>query len=643
MCGIVGCVRKGWPLDQAASLRMRDSLLHRGPDDAGLWSSPTDGVMLGSRRLAILDLSPRGHQPMRDHTGNLIIAFNGEIYNWMGLRDELKSYPFRSRTDTEVLLAAYARWGTECLTFLNGMFAFAIWDAKQKQLFAARDRFGEKPFYYFRRHGTFLFASEMKALFASGLVPAEPNLGSIYRYLAYRETDASAETFFRDVTALEPAHALLYSPGSDSLKSWQYWDIDPNAKVRYPNETSYSKHFLHLLSDSVKLRLRSDVTVGSCLSGGLDSSTIVSLIAAQRNGDRQVTFSARSEDPASDEGSYIRSVSQRFSTTNVQVYPDPLRLVDEIDSFVRHQEHPSLCGSVYAQWCVMRLARDSDVTVLLDGQGGDEHLAGYQDARGAYFKDLLFSFRLGALAKTVAAHLRQCGPKNLAAVLVPHLPQAPRRVIQSVYASLSIHDDFARSAFSPPTGVPARFASSVHNELYRQLRSSMLPKLLRFADRSSMAFSREVRLPFLDHRIAEYLFAVPETLKINGTTAKVILRLAAQGRIPDKVLERNDKKGFEVPQGAWLSGPLRRWAEEVLNSSELRQRGWIDPAMAQQVWKQFLNRPAKYHSLIFRWLSLETWARVFLKPGNSWLEPAVRNRGNFDFRAASDSVLISES
>ncbi len=174
MCGIVGCVRKGWPLDHAASLRMRDSLVHRGPDDAGLWSSPTDGVMLGSRRLAILDLSPRGHQPMRDHTGNLTIAFNGEIYNWLGLRDELKSYPFRSRTDTEVLLAAYARWGTECLAFLNGMFAFAIWDASQKQLFAARDRFGEKPFYYFRRRGTFLFASEMKALFASGLVPAEP-------------------------------------------------------------------------------------------------------------------------------------------------------------------------------------------------------------------------------------------------------------------------------------------------------------------------------------------------------------------------------------------------------------------------------------------------------------------------------------
>jgi asparagine synthase (glutamine-hydrolysing) len=157
-----------------------------------------------------------------------------------------------------------------------------------------------------------------------------------------------------------------------------------------------------------------------------------------------------------------------------------------------------------------------------------------------------------------------------------------------------------------------------------------------------MAFSREVRLPFLDHRIAEYLFAVPETLKINGTTAKVILRQAAQGRLPDKVLERNDKKGFEVPQGAWLSGPLRRWAEGVLNSSELRQRGWIDPAMAQQVWKQFLNRPAKYHSLIFRWLALETWARVFLKPGNSWLEPAIRKRGNFDSRAASDSVLISE-
>ncbi|HEY1467976.1 MAG TPA: asparagine synthase (glutamine-hydrolyzing) [Candidatus Acidoferrum sp.] len=643
MSGIVGCVRKGWPLDQTASLRMRDSLLHRGPDDAGLWNSPADGVMLGSRRLAILDRSPRGHQPMRDDTDSFTIAFNGEIYNWLELRDELKTYPFRSHTDTEVLLAAYARWGTQCLTFLNGMFAFAIWDARQKQLFAARDRFGEKPFYFFRRRGTFLFASEMKALFASGLVPAEPNLATIYRYLAYRETDASGETFFRDIAALPPAHALLYSPESDSFKSWQYWDIDPGASIRYPDEASYSEHFLHLLSDSVKLRLRSDVTVGSCLSGGLDSSTIVSLVASQQTGNPQVTFSARSDDPALDEEPYVRSVSQRFSTTNVEVCPDPLRLVDEVDSFVRHQEHPSLCGSVYAQWCVMRLARDSDVTVLLDGQGGDEHLAGYQHTRGAYFTDLLSNSRWQEFKKSAALYLRESGPRSFAAVLAPYLPQAVRRVIQSAYGSLSVHDDFARSAFSPPTVVPARFASSVHNELYRQLRSSMLPKLLRFADRNSMAFSREVRSPFLDHRIAEYLFAVPESLKINGTTAKVILRQAAQGRIPDPVLHRSDKKGFEVPEGTWLLGPLRRWAEGVLHSPELRQRGWIDPAMAQQVWKQFLNRPAKYHSLIFRWLSLETWARVFLKPGNSWLEPTLQNRGHFDFRAAGNPVLISES
>ena len=452
------------------------------------------------------------------------------------------------------------------------MLAFAIWDAKHKQLFAARDRFGEKPFYYFRRRGTFLFASEMKALFASGLVPTEPNLGAIYRYLAYTETDVSAETFFRDVAALEPAHALL----------------------------------------------------------------------SQRNDDRQVTFSAGSDDPALDQGSYIRSVSQHFSTNNVDVCPDPLRLVDEVDSFVRHQEHPSLCGSVYAQWCVMRQARDSDVAVLLDSQGGDEHLAGYRHTRGAYFRDLLSHSRWREFKKSAAAYLRQSGPGSFASVLVPHLPQAVRQVIHSVSASLSIHDDFARSALSPPTAVPTRFASSVHNELYRQLRSSMLPKLLRFADRSSMAFSREVRLPFLDHRIAEYLFAVPETLKINGTTAKVILRQAAQGRIPDKVLHRNDKKEFEVPEGAWLLGPLRRWAEGILNSPELRQRGWIDPSMAQQVWKQFLNRPARYHSLIFRWLSLETWARVFLKPGNSWLEPPAQSRGRFDFRAASDPVLIPE-
>jgi asparagine synthase (glutamine-hydrolysing) len=641
MCGIVGCVRQGPALDEVTSLRMRDSLLHRGPDDAGVWRSSTDGVMLGSRRLAILDLSPRGHQPMQDVSGNLTIAFNGEIYNWVELRDELKkTYPFRSQTDTEVLLAAYARWGPQCLAFLNGMFAFAIWDARQKQLFAARDRFGEKPFYYFRQQDSLLFASEIKALLASGFVPVEPNPRAIYRYLAYRETDASAETFFKGVSALPPAHALLFSPGRDSLRSWQYWDLDPQAQIRYPDERSYSDHFLELLTESVKIRLRSDVTVGSCLSGGLDSSTIVSLIAPQRNDKGQCTFSARSEDPALDEGPYIRSVSARFATTNFEIYPDPLRLLEEMDCFVWHQEHPALSGSVYAQWCVMKLARDCGVTVLLDGQGGDEHLAGYLDTSCSYFKGLLFNFHWATLTKAAASRVRQSGMRSLGTILATQLPGGMRRLVQSLYQPLSLHPDFAATACSAPTESPAPFGSSLHNQLYRQLRCSMLPKLLRFADRNSMAFSREVRLPFLDHRIAEFLFAIPEVLKINGATTKLILRKAVRGRIPDKVLHRRDKKGFETPQDAWLRGPLRQWAESVLNSADLRQRGWIDPTMARRVWNEFLHHPGKHHNLIFRWLSVETWARVFVKPQDAFLTPAVQVRSNTSARSTSDAVLI---
>jgi asparagine synthase (glutamine-hydrolysing) len=642
MCGIVGCVGNRPGLDEISSLRMRDSLVHRGPDDAGVWSSSVDNVMLGSRRLAIFDLSPRGHQPMQDPSGALTIVFNGEIYNWVELRRELQRYyQFHTRTDTEVLLAAYAQWGTHCLDHLNGMFAFAIWDAKQKRLFAARDRFGEKPFYYYHRQDVLLFASETKALLAAGVVPAEPNLGAIYRYIAFRETDASEETFFKDVISLPAGHALAYSPATDLLRTWQYWDIDPDASVRYPKESAYAEYFSNLLSDSVKLRLRSDVTVGSCLSGGLDSSTIVSHIASQRSAKQQVTFSIRSEDPALDEGRYIRLVSEKFSTTNFEVYPDPLRLVEEMDSFVWHQDHPSLNGSVYAQWCVMRLARDRGVTVLLDGQGGDEHLAGYMETTGYHLRDLAFNSQWATLVNAAISRIRHSGIRTIGPILAPQLPQMAQRAIRSIYEPLSLNDDFALSAFSPPTSVRERFRSSLHNELYRQLRCTMLPKLLRFADRSSMAFSREVRLPFLDHRIAEYLFAIPESHKISGATTKAILRQAAQGRIPSEIISRKDKKGFEVPQSAWLSGPLRPWVESILNSSDFRQRGWIDPIRAHQIWRRFLNHPQRYHNLILRWVSLETWARVFLKH-QAAISPAVEFRSDKSTQPIGDAILVRE-
>ena len=614
MCGIIGSARHGSCLPVTTSLNMRDSLAHRGPDDAGLWRSTADGVTLGSRRLAILDLSPRGRQPMHDPTNTYTIVFNGEIYNFKELRKELcQTLSFRSSSDTEVLLAAYSAWGIDCLQMLNGMFAFAIWDSKERVLFAARDRFGEKPFYYFRRPSLFLFASEMKALLASEMVSPEPNISAIYRFLAFRETDANQETFLKDVFSLPPAHALLYSPARDSLKTWRYWDVDPQKEIRYSNDQSYSESLLDLLQQSVSIRSRSDVPVGSCLSGGIDSSSIVSLVASQSSTNKQATFSARFHDQRIDEGSYIQSVCSHFSVPNHTVYPDPLRMVEEMDNFVWHQEHPFVGPSIYAQWCVMRLAKDHRVTVLLDGQGSDESLAGYLVSQGSHYRDLFADLKWISLTKGLAAEWGRGGLRSVSTMLLPQVPILRNQLASFIANQACVLPEFSAIACCPPTKAPEKFKSALHNELFNQISCSMLPKLLRFADRSSMAFSREVRLPFLDHRVVEYLFAIPEQQKIRNATTKFVLRNAFRGRLPAKVLDRTDKKGFETPESAWLRGPLRAWAEAILHSRAFRERGWINQDAVLWTWQEFLSGAKASQSVLFRWLSLEVWARRFLR------------------------------
>jgi asparagine synthase (glutamine-hydrolysing) len=498
------------------------------------------------------------------------------------------------------------------------MFAFAIWDSTQKTLFAARDRFGEKPFYYHCNPGLFLFASEIKALLASGMVAPEANPAAIYRFLAYRETDESEATFFKNIIALPPAHTLLYSPREDTLLVRRYWDLDPTAEIRYSSDRRYSEHLLELLQNSVKIRLRSDVPVGSCLSGGLDSSSVVSLTAMELKGGRQATFSARFNDPAVDEGEYIRPVAQQLAVTNYGVYPDPVKLMEEANALTWHQEHPFFGPSIYAQWCVMRLAADHGVTVLLDGQGADEGLAGYLSSQSYHYRDLWREFKWGSLARSLWHHSIQGSPSRVASMFIPHLAQPKGVLPAGLLEPLSMTGDFIKLAAGPATKVPAKFKSALHNELYRQLRCSMLPKLLRFADRSSMAFSREVRLPYLDHRVVEFLFAIPETQKIRGTTTKFVLRQAMQGKLPAKVLGRTDKKGFETPQSSWLSGPLRTWVDEILRSDSFRGRGWVEQASALKVWKQSLASPHRNQNLIFRWVSLELWAQMFLKTSSEF-------------------------
>jgi asparagine synthase (glutamine-hydrolysing) len=627
MCGIVGVVGAA-RISKNQFLEMRDSISHRGPDDAGFWESPTGITMLGSRRLAILDLSPNGHQPMADEASGMVIAFNGEIYNYVELAAKLASsgsgVRFHSRTDTEVLLRSYEAWGEHCLQHLNGMFAFAIWDEYRQELFAARDRFGEKPFYFYQDANRELlaFGSEIKALIAGRLFSARPDPVGVCRFLANEGLDAGRETIFDDVFSLPAAHALRFSWRDRSLKIWRYWDLDAKQTIRFPDEREYAGRFIELLSDSVKLRLRSDVPVGSSLSGGLDSSTIVGLVARMRPGAGQETFSARFLEETLDEGPHIRRMTAWAGVRNHGVYPEPKNLPQEIEALTWQQDAPFHSSSIYAQWCVMRLARDQGVTVLLDGQGGDEVLAGYHSYFTSYFSGFLTHFRFLTAVRAIRRYTATHGRGHLPLILAGFLPLGLRSWAKARRLPRAINEEFERTSRSVRTVEKKRFKTPLHQALYETLTETSLPSLLRFADRNSMAFSREIRLPFLDHRLVEYLFAIPSEQKIDGATTKVVLRNATPVILPEEIRNRKDKLGFAPPESHWLRGPLLEWADDVFSSAQFRQREWIDAPALDRVWARFKSGEDALHSVVWRWLSLETWARTCLSVTRSPRTPS---------------------
>jgi asparagine synthase (glutamine-hydrolysing) len=389
MCGIAGIISSGTGSERNVIESMTNSIAHRGPDGDGHWVSSDGRAALGHRRLAIIDLSDGGRQPMFYAEGRYTITFNGEIYNYLELREALEKegVRFESASDTEVLLALFHKKKEKCLADLDGMFAFAIWDDVEKKLFCARDRFGEKPFYFAFHNDSFYFASEMKALWKAG-VPRNVDERMLFNFLrdgyVYNPHDLS-ETFFRGITKLKAAHFFYISPEDKAVRQERYWDLDPEAIDDSITQEQACARFRELFDTSVERRLRADVPVGSSLSGGLDSTLIVCTIDKLRSGSgkRQATFSARFPGFAKDEGRYMELVIGRTNVEPHFVTPDDEGLAEELETLFHHQEEPFGSASIYAQYCVMRLAKQNNVTVLMDGQGADELLAGYH----GYFQD----------------------------------------------------------------------------------------------------------------------------------------------------------------------------------------------------------------------------------------------------------------
>ena len=616
MCGIFGILGS---VDKKLINAMSKALKHRGPDDEGFFYAKN--VALGNRRLSIIDVKG-GHQPIHNEASSVWITFNGEIYNFRELRMKLErlGHKFYTNSDTEAIVHSYEEWGENCVKEFNGMWAFAIWDSNQKQLFLSRDRFGIKPLYYYSDGKRFIFASEIKATIVDESIPRVPNDRTIYEYLVHGRHDNTEQTFFSQVKRLLPAHNMLVNEKGFQVK--KYWDIQQinkefeNSNV---NDVLYAKRFFELFKDSVSLQLISEVPIGTCLSGGLDSSSIVCMTnqllkvspeAIKVVGERQKTFTACFDDKQIDEREYVEEVIAQTKAEKNFIYPSSEQLWKDIEKLVYFQEEPFMSSSVYAQWCVMNRASQK-VKVVLDGQGGDELLAGYEPYFMAFVVDLwkkkkiYTSIRelllgLDILAPLIKHYIRQ----YLSSLLTLLYPKQSSRI------ETLLSDEF-KSEFGSSTEINSR-RDDLPIVLREQITGTSLSRLLRYEDKNAMAFSLEARVPFLDHRLVEYVFSLPITQRLKNGWTKRILRNAMEGVLPEKIRKRRKKIGFAIPEAAWLK-ELRKEVREVFASYKFGERRYFKQTEVLKEFDEFCTGRSDQNANIFwRILNLEMWLRVFI-------------------------------
>ncbi len=588
MCGIAGIIQSTTSGSNKEQLKkMTDALAHRGPDGEGLWQNISGNVLMGHRRLAIIDLSGAGHQPMHftpDPTINregiatrYTIVHNGEVYNYIELKEELKKkgYSFRSQTDTEVIVAAYDCWQDECVDHFDGMFSFAIWDEKEKELFAARDRFGEKPFFFYFDGQQLLFASEMKALWAAG-IKRIPNQKMLFNFITIGYTDnptQPGETFFENISKLPPASTLKFTTATNQLDLEKYWDIDPAKKYKKVSEEEAIEQFTFLLNMSVKRRLRSDVAIGTSLSGGLDSSSIAALShELMSSSNSHKAFTAVFPGFEKNEAAFSKQVVDQFNLQQFTIPVSADELLDDWKKLCYHQEEPFGSASTYAQYKVYELAKQHQVKVLLDGQGADETLAGYHKYYKWYWQELfrnrkLFRSKELAGAKAMGVGDR-FGFKNMIAAYFPGFATV---VLENQYLLKAIrHEDFTKD-FVMRQSKEAYYTTPDHFTLNGVLHFNTcvhgLEELLRYADRNSMAHGREVRLPFLSHELVEFIFSLPANFKIRTGWTKWLLRKTMEHKLPAEITWRRDKVGFEPPQKKWMDNP--RVVDAILEARKI--------------------------------------------------------------------------
>lgn len=623
MCGIAGLVDKGHKSMQSSIEAMLKCIEHRGPDDVGKWMDAR--VSLGHRRLSILDLSPRGKQPMV-YDGRYVLVFNGEIYNYIELREDLKQkgYKFRTESDSEVIPAAYDCWGESCQERLNGMWAFALYDIKEQILFCSRDRFGIKPLYYTQTKNYFAFGSEIKQLLA--LMDDQPKVNHVALevFLAVGYLDYSEETMFQEIWQLRGGHCLTYFLGTHQYVVRRWFDI-LNISEQSMTDDDAIRQFRQLFDDAIDRHLRADVEIGSCLSGGLDSSAIVCSVNHKFQDSprqsRQYTISSCFKDEKFDEREYISSVTEACQNLDsTEVFPEMDALLKQLRDMVWHMDEPFGSSSVYAQWEVYRRARKLGLKVMLDGQGADEQLAGYSD-----FYKLLFVvlFRHGHWLQ-LAHELKRY--YNIRAVhetrsqihfLLVSIVEAilPIRMQNWLFRFYQKRDStrnwvcLSEQGLNKICQIKQRYAKRNPRRYIRTFMEVGMSELLHYEDRSSMAFSVEARVPFLDAELVKGLMRMPLTMKIRDGKTKWVMREALKDVLPEKIVSRYGKMGFVTPENEWFMNH-RCELEPILREAATTLSSFID----EKKFLQWLNKGQAIEAgdfRIWRVLCAAEWIKTF--------------------------------
>jgi len=603
MCGIAGILSKK-NIAFSHLKKMTDALAHRGPNGEGHWANEYHTVLLGHRRLSIIDLSDKGSQPMHC-LGRYTIIHNGEIYNYIEIREFLitKGYHFYSKTDTEIIAAAFDFWGKRCLQHFDGMFAFAIWDNKEQQLFCARDRFGEKPFYYYEDDEHFVFASEMKALWAMGIEKVVSKKMMLnYLTLGQVQNPSDKEvTYYENIYALAPSHYLLFELLPFKYKLNQYWKLNKESKIDCSVKDAIEK-IDFLLGSSIQKKLRSDVAIGTSLSGGLDSSTIAAYLASKKI--NLTTFSATFPSFEKDESPFIQKITSKFQLQNFAITPTADDLINDFEKVCYHQEEPFNSSSIFAQYKVFELAKQHNVPVLLDGQGADEIFAGYTKYIHWFLQEILSRHKLGQNLNQLKQLRKNNQPftwgiKNHLAAFLP--AQAALLLERKDYKK-TVHHPYVHPNFLAHLkghqwdGVHRPIVTKLNDMLHFNITEIGLEELLRFADRNSMAHGVEVRLPFLSHELVEFVFSLPSTLKIKEGFTKWILRKLVENKLPTEITWRKDKIGFEPPQKNWMQ--TKRFEDF---SMAAKQKLVDEKVLSQKVLVKKVNASDAHASNNFDW------------------------------------------